>query len=510
MKTVGKRADCQRKPGLLLVMLITLVTLWEPYQVAKGEEIRIVISGQVPAGVDPTGVFGLGQPLSLGGERFTLKFAVESTKGTGTVPLTYGSSIVGSSIASTLVPTTGAGSNPITCDFTIRGHTFTFGKLPCDTLQARIARLLVGGSQMDFFYNDTFNVPNTRGGSQLTVVVPFPLSALPLLPLEPNYLWSSPLYYLPLGLGDGAFTIDHQVFAPGTFTKRIVDQEAYGQLSVFAISVRVLLPLAVKAEAAALAAYFRQMENTLQDGSIVLDGAKYVVRNLAILAAERGLEHLIPDSALPVNVWELLSSGALLLARDNPAGASIVAVSAVAGLLALVAEAVADDPPDKNYKTVATPQKLTYPLTHNAAVDKAIEDYLQLASLLIASLHAEERWQGATLAGDSASAAVQANAFQLYWQQATDLKGLLGHDNVQLKALLPRLSINGFPGGATAIATAFNHQCGQPIEASLNKMLLVDGYSQTTINEAVCAACESVRPIDISVDFASALAIPLP
>jgi hypothetical protein len=104
MKTVGKRAGCQRKPGLLLVMLITLVTLWEPYQVAKAEEIRIVISGQVPAGVDPTGVFGLGQPLSLVGERFTLKFAVESTKGTGTVPLTYGSSIVGSSIASTLVP----------------------------------------------------------------------------------------------------------------------------------------------------------------------------------------------------------------------------------------------------------------------------------------------------------------------------------------------------------------------------------------------------------------------
>jgi hypothetical protein len=143
-------------------------------------------------------------------------------------------------------------------------------------------------------------------------------------------------------------------------------------------------------------------------------------------------------------------------------------------------------------------------------IDKAITDYLEYASLLTADLHAEERWQGAALAGNSASEAVQANAFQTYWQQTINLKPLLAHDNVQLAAVLPKVNLATFPGGAAAIATAYNNQCGHPLEASLNGMLLADGFSQAVINQAVCDHVKDIGPTDISVDFRSVLTLPLP
>ena len=84
-------------------------------------------------------------------------------------------------------------------------------------------------------------------------------------------------------------------------------------------------------------------------------------------------------------------------------------------------------------------------------------------------------------------------------------KKVLRADNLAMAKALPAVSINSFPGGATAMAAAFNAQCGKLLPSGLNNALLALNVSQDQINNSVCEYANSVTPKTINVDFKSAL-----
>ena len=143
-------------------------------------------------------------------------------------------------------------------------------------------------------------------------------------------------------------------------------------------------------------------------------------------------------------------------------------------------------------------------------MDKIISDYLQYVSLSAPVLHAAERWQGATLAKDSACAALQLSAYEKYTAMADSAKSVLTNDDLELNSLLTSESLKSFPGGAKAIAAAFNAQCGKSLPANLNTELLSLGESQEIIDEQVCVAAKSVEASNVNMNFEALLAKPVP
>jgi hypothetical protein len=173
-------------------------------------------------------------------------------------------------------------------------------------------------------------------------------------------------------------------------------------------------------------------------------------------------------------------------------------------------DSIALDPPDTNYKTVATPIPLSLPSTGNKNIDKVIADYSRAASLAGAKLHAMERFEGAKIAGDVAWAATQQSAYEAYATQVDAARVVLFQDDVILKNSLPTVDVNKYPGGAAAIAKAMNDLSGKPLPADLNQMFLSLGLTQAQINKGVSEVALAVRPSDISTDFKSLLSKPTP
>jgi hypothetical protein len=176
--------------------------------------------------------------------------------------------------------------------------------------------------------------------------------------------------------------------------------------------------------------------------------------------------------------------------------------------LAIMSFFQALDPPDWNYTTVQPPSALSLPATGDAVVDTFVNDYLTAISYKAAALHAHERWQAATIAGDAASATLQLNAFNTYSGLAEDAEAVLPQDNATLASYLPAVNVNSYPGGANAIAARVNAQCGQPLPAAVNTELL-KFMDQATIDDKVCEVASSVRPSDINTNIGALLrAIP--
>ena len=194
------------------------------------------------------------------------------------------------------------------------------------------------------------------------------------------------------------------------------------------------------------------------------------------------------------------------MAEDSTVGP----VSAVMACMAYMANAMALDPPDFNYKTVEPPQALSLPSSGNTTVDHVVNDYLTAISLEAASLHAIERWEGASIAGVTASETLQLNAYNTYSAEAAKAEAVLSKDNDTLISVLPPVPVSAFPGGATAMAAAFDALCGRPLPSSLNASLLSLGLSQSEIDQRVCDIVSVITPSDINTNFAAVLSKPLP
>jgi hypothetical protein len=100
-----------------------------------------------------------------------------------------------------------------------------------------------------------------------------------------------------------------------------------------------------------------------------------------------------------------------LTAARNSSGDPL---SAILLSLAIVEDNIALDPPDANYKQAEPPAPVLWSSTGNKSIDQVFSDYAKVISLDIAKLHAMERFEGATLAGDTAWAATQQSAYQSY------------------------------------------------------------------------------------------------
>jgi hypothetical protein len=177
---------------------------------------------------------------------------------------------------------------------------------------------------------------------------------------------------------------------------------------------------------------------------------------------------------------------------------------------AILEARMALDPPDRNFTTVQPPASLSMPSTGDATVDAIVRDYLAVMSLDGAVLHANERYEGAMIAGDTASAALQQNAFNTYSAQLASAKAVAAQDDVTLANYLPPLNVNSYPGGANAIAASINAVCSQGLPASLNTNLLGLGLTQTYINSQVCAIAHSVTASTINTNFGPLLTAPRP
>lgn len=317
--------------------------------------------------------------------------------------------------------------------------------------------------------------------------------------------------------------------APADYTKQTNDKsltrtvtigvQAGGQNLTQALSIyRPSLPgpssPASKQQAAAWAMLFKMISSQLDSIAIAAPGPgdPKFKRNVAISVAIKVVSGLASAYDEIFGQTIELSAGYIGVMKSlEAAGGSPYAIASIAaGTASLLGNLYAKyDPPDPNFTAIEPPQPLSLPSTGNSTVDQVVADYLNFASLQAAVLHAAERWQGAYLAGDAASQALQQNAYNQYSVQAAAALALLTNDNATLAGVLQPPSLSSWPTAAADIAAAYNAQCGQPLPSDLNAQLLTLA-PQATIDSLVCSIGNSVKPSDINFDFASLLSAPAP
>lgn len=214
----------------------------------------------------------------------------------------------------------------------------------------------------------------------------------------------------------------------------------------------------------------------------------------------KAVDFTVADSQFIVKTFKHLT-------KTNPLSLAMEANALVFSAVDLLSAECANDPPDTNYKVVAAPAKLPILKTGNVIVDKLQVDYFNYVSLGGATIHAAERWEGANLAGATSYERLQEQAYTKYLTKMMAAKRVLRSDNLSLAKALPAVSIKSFPGGAQAMAAAFNAQCKKPLPADLNDTLLSLGTSQDKIDSLVCNIANSVSADNITTDFRRALRI---
>jgi hypothetical protein len=457
------------KARIASLMSVAAAVLCVP-QSAHSEQVAVAIQGIVQEGTDRTGAFG--EPKSnLAGEPFTLTFTIDSTKGANaTSPAT------GVPSSSSIV--TSSAGNPVTGALTIKGRTADFdmlGTLPISSISSKASRTVNGIPSAYFNINEANYADNTEGTDQIVITV-----YLPNLPTT-DYEWQSPIYYTfpENGPANGSFAFDHWK-TNSSYTTIVDEQAASGRLIVTSISVSPgVFSASAKAFSASVGQYFSTASNVIALAFLARDVKSFVVK-----AQSRLYFQIVMDAAsqnheifVPIELSVGLNNAARQATSDGGGGQD--PVSATLDFIAWMANSIALDPPDWNYKTVEPPQSLSLPTSGNATVDHVINDYLTATSLEAASLHALERWQAATIANDTTSATLQLNAYNTYSAQAASAEAVLSQDNLALISVLPPVPVSSFPGGATAMAAAFNALCDQPLPSSLNTSLEVDPENET-------------------------------
>ena len=433
-------------------------------------DVTIQIFGTVSSGTDgnpasrPPGagnVFGGGS--NLAGKPAVLTLHISDSEGTNT----RGKCSDGSIYTSTI-----EGSNRSdapTATLQIGNGSFTYGAYPLYNISWSTGRTAHGPCSS---YNEIgFGWTESYDGSYM----------------GSSGFGSALLYTMTnLSSGDWHFTVPRVSISgavPFQFSIAVTDRAtlknskyAHGYLTPEFVSVNGITPLDYKATAAAVGS-LGKTANAFDVSSIVTEGLKNLPLNIAISVTEKViLESLFANDQLFGEKVEL-SKGTIDffiklfqegLTKNNVPFLALNADHLIFSAAALVANLQADDPPDQNFTTVEPPQPLSFATTGNPQVDKVLADYLTFISLMAATLHAGERWQGAVLAGDEVSAALQESAYQTYSQQAANAAVVLTADNAILSSASPVADISNFPGGATAIANAYKAQCGRPLPSDLN------------------------------------------
>jgi hypothetical protein len=179
-------------------------------------------------------------------------------------------------------------------------------------------------------------------------------------------------------------------------------------------------------------------------------------------------------------------------------------------LKAFVEDTIALDPPDRNYRMVTAPVPFSLPSTGHAGIDKAIVDYLKVVSLDLAKLHALERYEAASLAGDTSWIATQRSAYQIYAIQADAARTVLPQDDIVLAKSLASAKVNSYPGGTAVIAAACNAQADKPLPTDLNLIFLSLGLTQAQIDKGIAEVALAVRPTDIDTNLSERLLDSIP
>ncbi len=121
----------------------------------------------------------------------------------------------------------------------------------------------------------------------------------------------------------------------------------------------------------------------------------------------------------------------------NPVPLILGGISSIYALTGVVTAALAMDPPDGDYTEVYQLPAFTYDVPNASAVDNAIlHDSYNFLGDTLDMLVASERFQGATLAGDTASATLQTNAFNAAQAASLTDAAAVANDLTSFKAEL--------------------------------------------------------------------------
>jgi hypothetical protein len=157
--------------------------------------------------------------------------------------------------------------------------------------------------------------------------------------------------------------------------------------------------------------------DTLSRGFDMLNSANPYAAGLksANWGASNAVNALSPQIGFANSVQQAVLSvedTAVATLEGNPLAAVLGLVSSVYALTGLVTGALALDPPDGNFTTVFQPTNHSYAIAGATGVDMALtRDSIDYLDATLSMLIASERFQGATLAGDTASATLQTNAY---------------------------------------------------------------------------------------------------
>lgn len=502
-----------RSAGIASAMGLAAAAVCAP-QPAQAADITITTSGTVSSGKDLTRLFGVEVSTPLTGEKFkTVCFVNDQT---GLQQIDYSGGIPYHSY----IKNTSISDNPMTCTLTINDRSYTFGgNYPVASLASKVERQSLANSYavQSFSVAENYYVGNSAGAASLYVnfVLPKTIVALgEIVPARWSPIWSAPASVtqsLPLGSNyNGTFNINRSV--RDSAGRVLEKQGANGSLLVETLEVKFAASQEFQVQALNVSIIMDDLATSLGVASIVAQGPspKELAKKLGLTAVEATIEKLTSSAEIPLAIKSYLELAVEELAFKNVFSRTLAGLSLVFKLGAVTARSLAFDPPDNNYAVVATPEPISFPQTGNPIVDKSAADYGQFVSLSLAMLHAAERKQGAELAGDKASQAMQAAAYQTYLQQLDDLKPVLDADNLQLKAALPPVDVNSFPGGAPTIVQLMQAQCGVPLDPDITALTSSLGFSQDRVAEEVCKYVNNLRPNDIKTNFGELLAKPLP
>jgi hypothetical protein len=493
-------------------MLLAAAGLTAP---AQAKQVVAAMAGTVSSGYDQTGVFGAAK-TDLTNQPFTLNCVTDDGKGTG---LAESSPPTSSRIDSTGSIASGNLSSATTCALTIKGKTLIFGELPANWRTSSVSRTAQDVHQLDVA--ESYYLSDAYGAGSVYANYYFNQGS------QASYNWESPVYSTNTGTSSGSFSFDHWDVVDDAsmgMAQFKNPQVASGSLTINSLSVSGGQYSASDKAAFAKAggteyeisqstAEASAFKSTLFPPAVqhYLQRIYQEIFGEALVMNDQALQGFGPTYELSATALQYLeidsSADALGGAGVGVADGSAPDVFDVLGIStlhnAIVDFTKALDPPDWNYKTVQPPSNLSMPLSGNVVVDQAVQDYLTVTSYDAAALHAHERWQAATIAGDTASAAMQLNGFAAYSELADNARAVLPADNLAVSRVLPVVNVNAVPGGAAAVAAAVNALCGQPLPQRMNDALLAVGLSQSAIDERVCEKAKAVRPETITTNVQS-------
>lgn len=230
---------------------------------------------------------------------------------------------------------------------------------------------------------------------------------------------------------------------------------------------------------------------------------------------EKTLEYVAQNSGEETSAGAVsvgLDVASLFIDAANPIAFVLDAVSFFADFLKPIATKLAADPPDSNYTEVTVPQTISFslpagvPAPYGVILNTTIANMLNFFSLSTTILDAAQRYSGAILAGDTASANLQLTAFNKYLPQMENSAAVVGNNLDRLLNILPPIDPNIYPDLQNDVAAAVAAQINAPLPPDVLSVIEnATGLDAATINADVPIAMAEFGPIDTSTDLSSAI-----